>query len=72
MGFFAPKAPSMPPPPPPPPTREDPEVLEAKKRLRASEAKRKGRAATILTGGEGVLGEAASVTRPEAGADTLG
>ena len=72
MGFFAPKAPSLPPPPPPPPTREDPAVLEAKKKLQDAEKRRKGRGATVLQGGQGVLGEPASVTRPEAGSGTLG
>ncbi len=57
--------PSIPPPPPPIPTREDPAIAEARKKLRQSELKRKGRAASILTPSGDQLG-AAPVTRPEA------
>ena len=60
------------PPPPPSPTREDPAIAEARKKLRSSELRRRGRAATILTSGRGVLG-AVGVDRPEAtAADKLG
>ncbi len=53
MSFFAPSPPSPPPPPPPPPTREDPAVEEARRRALAANRRAKGRASTILTGGEG-------------------
>lgn len=69
--FSPPKMPSVAP-PPPPPTREDPAVEEAKKRLKASEAQRKGRRASILAPPESELGDA-PVERPEArGASVLG
>lgn len=71
MGFFAPSPPPLPPPPPPPPQREDPAVAESKKKLRESELLRKGRAASVLTGGSGVLGDT-NLARPEAGSETLG
>ena len=48
-----------------PPTREDPAIVEAKKKLRMSEQNRRGRASTIIAPSEGKLG-AASVTRPSA------
>lgn len=69
--FSGPPKMDLPPPPPPAPTREDPEVLAAKKKLRESEARRKGRASTILAAKEDALGEA-PVVRPEAGSATLG
>ena len=69
--FGSPKQPALPPPPPPPPTPEDPAVVESKKKLRASELRRKGRRASIITGGEGVLG-AAPLAQPRAGSQTLG
>jgi hypothetical protein len=53
-----------------PPTREDPEIDEAKRRLRLSERNRRGRRSTILTGGQGVLGDA-QIERPR-GAQLLG
>lgn len=40
------------------PTREDPEVEEARRRAKVALSKSKGRAATILTGGEGLTGDA--------------
>ena len=57
-------APSPPPPPPPPPTREDPVIAESKRKLRIAERLRRGRAASVKVGNEG-LGDA-PVTRPEA------
>ena len=69
--IFAPKPAPLPPPPPPPPTPDDPAVVESKKKLRESELRRRGRRASILTGGQGALGEA-EVARPEAGAQLLG
>lgn len=63
-------APSMPAPPPPPPQRDDPAIVEAKNKLRLAELQRRGRAASILTSGQGVLGETA-VDRPEARAAGL-
>ena len=64
--------PSLPPPPPPPPTRDDPAIAEARKKLRASELRRKGRRATIITGGAGVLGEAPLIQPQARGAQLLG
>jgi type IV secretory pathway VirB10-like protein len=59
-------SPPTPAPPPPVPTREDPAVEESKKKLRMAERQRSGRRASILTGGQGVMGEAAATERPEA------
>jgi hypothetical protein len=43
-------APSAPPPPPPPPLKSDAEIQAETAKARAIQAKRMGRAATILTG----------------------
>ena len=59
--------PSPPPPPPPPaplPQADDPAVEEERRRRRLAEARRRGRQATILTGGEGDTAPA-TVARPE-------
>jgi len=66
-----PKIEPLPPPPPPPPERTDPAVLEARKKKRIAARLRKGRSATILTGGAGVP-ETPALGRPVAGSDTLG
>jgi len=58
MSFLFPKTPSLPPPPPPPPTRADPAIEEARRKQRLVARQRQGRASTILTSGQGVLGEA--------------
>lgn len=59
MGFFSPSPPSPPPPPPPPPTITDPSVEEARRKaIEDSARKARGRASTILTGGQGDLSEA--------------
>lgn len=50
--IFSPSAPSVPP-PPPVPTFEDPAIEEARKKRRLAELTRRGRAATVLTGGTG-------------------
>lgn len=60
----APSPPPPPPPPPPIPERTDPAVEQASKNLAASEARRRGRASSILTSGQGVQG--GSLARPEA------
>lgn len=65
-------SPKIPPPPPPPPTRADPAIAESRKKLRASELRRKGRRATIITGGAGVLGEAPLIQPQASGAQLLG
>ena len=52
MSFFAP-SPSSVPLPPPPAKREDPAVEEARRRQIIAARQARGRAATILTGGEG-------------------
>lgn len=56
---------------PPPPTREDPEIEAAKEAERLASLRRKGRAASVLTGGGGLLGDA-STAQPRAGATVLG
>jgi hypothetical protein len=61
--IFSTPAPPPPPPPPPVPTYDDPEIEAARKKLRQSERRRKGRGSTILTGGLGDTGQA-SVSRP--------
>ena len=68
---FSPSKPRLPPGPAPPPQRDDPAVVAARKKLRASELRRKGRRATILTGGEGVLGTV-PLAQPRAGSQLLG
>lgn len=52
MSFFAPSPPRLPP-PPPAPSREDPAVEEARRRQVIAARQARGRAATILTGGQG-------------------
>lgn len=66
--------PNIPPPPelPPVPTREDPEISAARERQRQADLRRRGRRATILTGGRGVEDELGVVNRPQAGATRLG
>lgn len=61
--IFSPPSPSLPPPPPPSPTEDDPAVEEARRQRRLAEARRRGRQATILTGGSGDESPA-SVNRP--------
>lgn len=68
-GFGNPKV-SVPEASPPPPERTDPAVVEAKNRLRQSELRRRGRAATMLTTRDEQLSPA-PVKRPQASA-TLG
>ena len=43
--------------PPPIPTREDPAIGAARERQRLSDKRRRGRAASILTGPEGTMDE---------------
>lgn len=61
--IFSPSSPSLPPPPAPPPTVDDPAVEEARRKRRLVEARRRGRQATILTGGRGDE-STATVSRP--------
>lgn len=69
---FSSSGPSLPARLPPPTTRDDPAIADAKKKLRASELRRKGRRASIITGGAGVLGEA-PLSQPQArGAQLFG
>jgi len=72
--IFSPPKPPAPVAPPPVVTREDPAIAEAQKKLKDSEAKRKGRAASILTGGQGVTDDLGNVTQTAArgGATVLG
>ena len=71
--FSPPKAVALPPPPPPPPTPEDPSIALAKKKLEQSEKLRRGRAASVLTSGQGAT-DSAPLGRPSAteGSATLG
>jgi len=65
---FGGSSPSAPAPLQPLPTREDPSIAEAREKLRLSEKQRKGRRASILTGGSGVQDEGlGSLSRPAAG-----
>ena len=53
-------------------TREDPAIAEARKKLKTSELRRKGRRSTIISGGAGVVGDA-PLSQPQAGsAQVLG
>lgn len=54
-----------------PPERTDPRVLEAGKKQREAELRRRGRSATVLTGGKGVT-EKAPLGRPTATSGDLG
>lgn len=63
---FGSSAPAAPAPLPPLPDREDPAVLEAREKLRLSEKRRRGRRASILTGGSGLDDELGFVYRPSA------
>jgi len=60
--FSKPETPAAPPPPPPPsPVSEDPTVRaatnEALRREQAAQRNIRGRASTLLTGGQGVSGD---------------
>jgi len=68
-GFGGPDI-AVPPPPPPVPTPEDPEVLEARRRQRAADLQRRGRASTILA--EPKTDALGNIAQPRAGALTLG
>lgn len=48
----------LPPAPAPAPTPEDPAALEARRRTLSEQRQRRGRASTLLTGGQGVTGSA--------------
>tara|TARA_R110002020_G_scaffold471044_1_gene697448 strand:- start:4179 stop:4412 length:234 start_codon:yes stop_codon:yes gene_type:complete len=63
----APSPPPPPPPPPPPVQRTDPGIAEAKRKLEASEAKRRGRRSSMLTQSGQVTG--GSILRPSADDD---
>jgi hypothetical protein len=52
FGGGSPKPPAPPPPPPPPPSETDPEVEKQKRQARQDIRQRRGRRATVLTGGE--------------------
>lgn len=58
--FPKPSTPSLPPPPPPAPTRANSAeaISSAQEKERTEALKRKGRKATILSGGQGVVGDA--------------
>jgi len=51
---------------------DDPAVVESRKKLRQSELRRKGRQASIITGGEGVLGSPPLAQPAARGAQVLG
>ena len=67
---FSPSAPSLPPTVAPPPQRDDPAVVEARKKQRLSELNRRGRRALILNTGAGVVDEA-PLSQPRAGGAQL-
>ena len=56
---------------PPVPTAADPEIEAARQRQREAERLRKGRRASMITGGQGVTEPLGSVGRPEARAANL-
>ncbi len=62
MSFLFP-SPPKPPNLPPVPSRDDEVVAEARRKQRLAARLRKGRASTILTSGQGVLGEAPVVRK---------
>ena len=68
FGGSMPAPPPPPPPPPPPVPRTDPAIAEAKRKLEASESRRRGRRGSMLTeAGQEVSG--GSVLRPSADDD---
>ena len=68
MGFLTPKQPDPPPAPPPAPTREDPDVEQARRQATVEARRQRGRAATVLTGGQGVTDQAPLRTKRLLGA----
>ena len=74
FGGSMPAPPPPPPPPPPPVERTDPAIAAAKRKLEASEAKRKGRRQNILTSQGRQVRGGSSIFRPTADDDnsTLG
>ena len=62
--IFSPPSPPALPTVPPPPEPDDPEVEDARRKQRLAEARRRGRQATIITGGSGDE-TPASVNRPQ-------
>lgn len=62
---FVSSAPSLPAPPPPTQTIDDPAIAVAKNKQALADATRRGRAASILTGPGGALGDT-TVDRPTA------
>jgi hypothetical protein len=68
-GLFGGGAPQAAPLPAPLPERDDPAIKQARDRAKLDAATRRGRRATILTGGSGVE-EEANVNRPAPTADT--
>lgn len=62
MGGFS-SSPTPPPPPPEPAERTDAEVQEAALQERLRQARARGRAANILTGGQGVTEPTPSVRK---------
>ena len=62
------KPPAPLPPAPPPPTPDDPAVEAARKRAQRAARLAKGRAATILTGGQGLTGDTSATKKTLLGA----
>ena len=59
--------------PPDPPVLTDPAINEARRRQQIAAARRKGRASTILTSGQGLTGDGVSIgTRVLTGSSTTG
>mgnify|MGYP001354484385 CR=1 FL=1 len=59
MGKFSPRSSAPPPPPPPPPAPAiQPAATKATENTRAVQAQKKGQAAAVVTGGQGLLTEA--------------
>ncbi len=68
--LLSPPAPPRPAPPPKPPGREDSVGADAGKKQREAELRRRGRKATIITGGSGITTDA-PLSQPKAGAPEL-
>lgn len=58
MGKFNPPSPPPPPPPPPPAPPIQPASTKATEYTRTQQAQKKGQAAAVVTGGQGLLTEA--------------
>ncbi len=70
-GIFGSDTPDPPPPPTPPPAPPSQDEAVSARRSRDEMRRRRGRGATILSEGEGGMGELASANQPQTGTRQL-